>query len=38
VKITLRPAKALKKGKYTLRIAISRPGGVIGLTQPIRLT
>ncbi len=38
VKITLRPEKALKKGKYTLRIAISRPGGVIGLTQPIRLT
>jgi phospholipase C len=38
VKITLRPKKSLKKGKYTLRIAISRPGGVIGITQPIRLT
>jgi phospholipase C len=37
-KITLRPKKAIKKGKYTLRIAISRPGGVIGVTQPIRLT
>ncbi len=38
VKITLRPKKAIKKGRYTLRIAISRPGGVIGVTQPIRLT
>jgi phospholipase C len=37
-KLTLRPRKAIKKGKYTLRIAVSRPGGVIGLTQPIRLT
>jgi phospholipase C len=37
-KITLRPKRKLKRGKYTLRIAISRPGGVIGLTQQIRLT
>jgi phospholipase C len=36
-KLTLRPAHALQKGRYTLRIAITRAGGVTGLSQSVRL-
>jgi phospholipase C len=36
-KLTLRPAHALEKGKYTLRIAIARAGGVTGISQSVEL-
>jgi phospholipase C len=36
-KVTLRSKRALKKGRYTLRIAISHAGGVAGVTRTIRL-
>jgi phospholipase C len=37
-KITLRPAKALKKGRYTLRISIAHKGGVTGISQTVHLS
>ena len=37
VKATLKIKKALKKGKYTLRIAISHAGGVTGITRTVKL-
>ena len=36
-KVTLRSERALKKGRYTLRIAISHAGGVAGVTRTITL-
>jgi len=36
-KVTLRSKKALKKGKYTLRIAITQKGGLIGLSKTVKL-
>ena len=36
-KVTLRAKKALKKGRYTLRISISHAGGVAGVTRTIKL-
>jgi phospholipase C len=36
-KVVLRPSKALKKGRYTLRITITQTGGVLALTRTIRL-
>jgi phospholipase C len=37
VKATLKAKKALKKGKYTLRIAITSKSGVTGISQTIHL-
>ena len=37
VKATLRAKKALKKGKYTLRIAVTSKTGVTGISQTIRI-
>jgi phospholipase C len=36
-KVTLKAKRALKKGRYTLRIAISHAGGVAGVTRTIEL-
>jgi phospholipase C len=36
-KVTLRSRRAVTKGRYTLRIAISHAGGVAGVTRTIRL-
>ena len=36
-KVTLRSKRALKKGRYTLRIAITHAGGVAGVTRTIKL-
>ena len=35
VKATLKSRKALKKGKYTLRIAVTHKGGVIGISKTV---
>jgi phospholipase C len=35
VKATLRSKRALRKGKYTLRIAVTHKGGVIGITKKV---
>ena len=35
VKATLKSRKALKKGKYTLRIAVTHKGGVIGISKSV---
>jgi hypothetical protein len=35
VKATLKSRKALEKGKYTLRIAVTQRGGVIGISKTV---